>query len=70
MTSLGFFALTWTCMICGAERPDANISVITKPLFLLDDQEYEINIRYCNDMPGCLAHAEKVDSMSELRLRP
>lgn len=43
---------TWTCHICGEERPDENISVLTYPVANLSDAEY--NVRYCNDRAKCL----------------
>ena len=55
--------LTWKCHICGDERPDENISVLTKPLVingvpLLGGVQ---NIRYCNDRPECLKGARGKD---------
>lgn len=48
--------LTWTCHVCGDERPDDKISVLTKPL-VINGQEVpggQQNIRYCNDRPECI----------------
>lgn len=53
---------TWTCMVCGAERPDAAISVAHRPLkgmesaFILGTR---VNVRYCNDNPECVATANE-----------
>ncbi len=32
-----FDALSWTCMVCGEERPDAQISVAKRPVPGLED---------------------------------
>lgn len=53
---------TWTCHICGEERPDAIISVLSFPMKDSDgkiNKHATINVRYCNDKPKCLAGAEK-----------
>ena len=42
---------TWTCHICGEERPDEKISVVSSVLDGLPNAE--INIRYCNDKFKC-----------------
>lgn len=57
----GFHDLTWTCHICGDERPDARISVFKKPSVLPGGATMTQNVRYCNDRPDCLAGAPKVD---------
>lgn len=52
--------LTWECHICGEERPDDKISVVTKPL-VINGQVVpggEQNIRYCNDRPACIEAAK------------
>ncbi len=49
--------LTWTCHICGDERPDAKISVLSKPLGI-PGVEAKQNIRYCNDRQKCIDGAE------------
>lgn len=52
--------LTFTCMICGEWRPDAQISVQHRTI---PDWDYEripdagVNLRYCNDRPGCVTAA-------------
>ena len=43
---------TWTCHICGKTRPDACISVCTKPL-KIGEVIAQQNVRYCNDNPEC-----------------
>jgi len=49
------FAVSWTCHVCGDERPDGRISVHTKPLPGIEHATQ--NIRYCNDRPECVAGA-------------
>lgn len=49
--------LTWTCHICGEERPDEYISVKSKSLNI-PGVDAEQNIRYCNDNPECAEGAE------------
>ena len=68
MTTGGFFRnLTWTCMVCGRDRPDEHVSVLKKRMSILE-HDYDVNIRYCNDTPGCLAHAEGCERMGDLRV--
>lgn len=52
--------LTWKCHICGSERPDAGISVLTKTIPYGTQ-----NIRYCNDRTECI---EKVVRFSFFKL--
>ena len=47
--------MTWTCHVCGKERPDDKISVATGRI--LDLPGAEINIRYCNDNLDCETEA-------------
>lgn len=49
--------LTWTCHICGKERPDDKISVHSKPIDLGVGVVTKQNVRYCNDNPDCIAAA-------------
>lgn len=46
-------ALTWTCMVCGAERRDQAISVAYRPMRGMEAQfpAARWNVRYCNDRP-------------------
>jgi len=53
--------LTWKCHVCGDERPDAKISVLTKPLVVNGVVFGEQNIRYCNDRLACIEGAPDVD---------
>jgi len=49
--------LTWTCHICGQERPDDKISVLTKKLIMNGGVIADENIRYCNDSAACIEGA-------------
>ena len=44
--------LTWTCHVCGDERPDEKISVRKKKGYLGEVRVTE-NVRYCNDRMAC-----------------
>jgi len=50
--------ITWTCHICGKERPDAKISVHTTPLIIGGQVMGDQNVRYCNDNPECRKKAQ------------
>jgi hypothetical protein len=49
---------TSTCHICGYERPDDKISVLSKPTSMDGVTQ---NIRYCKDKPGCVEEAKTFD---------
>jgi len=53
--------ITWTCHVCGKERPDARISVfkrdISQSLGLPTGIAFE-NVRYCNDSDSCFQKAQ------------
>jgi len=56
--------ITWTCHICGKERPDHKISVYTKDTSAnlgLSPGTIKQNIRYCNDKPECKEKAKDFD---------
>ncbi len=45
----------WRCHICDEVRPDEKISVLTKPIKILQPMvEANENIRYCNDKESCI----------------
>ena len=48
---------TWTCHVCGEERPDALISVYSRQVPLGRGIVASENVRYCNDRPACAAGA-------------
>jgi hypothetical protein len=62
-----FENLTWTCYVCGDERPEDKISVYKKPLILLGQEHGTENIRYCHDRPMCV---EAAPSKGLLSLQP
>jgi len=52
---------TWTCHICGRERPDQAISVMvfdTSENYGLPPGTMKQNVRYCNDNPECWTGAQ------------
>jgi len=60
--------LKWRCHVCGKERPDDKISVLSKPISHPDGRIIgEQSIRYCNDDPSCVAEARNVDFLYEQR---
>ncbi len=61
MASESIGELTWSCHICGEERPDARISVVktdTSDQYGLPLGTVEQNVRYCNDNPDCRQKAQ------------
>lgn len=53
-------AITWTCHICGKERPDSKISVYKTDIGVkrgLQPGIMMMNVRYCNDNPECSSKA-------------
>lgn len=57
--------LTWTCHICGEERPDDKISVTTHPLIYNGQRIGSQNVRYCNDRTSCAEGAEEKRFMED-----
>ena len=55
--------LTWSCHVCGAERPDEKISVYST-VVTNSGIEIKQNVRYCNDNPACIEGAKNVDWLS------
>lgn len=53
--------LTWTCHVCGEERPDRYISVFSRERILEAGVRVRMNVRYCNDRPECREQAPTVD---------
>lgn len=50
--------ITWTCHICGRERPDDRISVYKTDVGVkrgLPPGIMTMNVRYCNDDEDCIA---------------
>ena len=52
---------TWKCHICGEERPDNKMSVLSKPLIIKGQviPGSGQNIRHCNDRPACIEGAKE-----------
>ena len=51
-----FDKMTWKCHCCSQQRQDKYIKVYshdTSALLGLDTGSIFVNVRYCNDMPGC-----------------
>jgi hypothetical protein len=51
---MSFAGLTWTCNVCGKERPDAQISVASATELHGGGVKMTTNARYCNDNPLCV----------------
>ena len=52
--------LTWTCHVCGEERPDAAISVYRRTEVAKGGLTITQNVRYCNDRSDCAVGAPAV----------
>jgi len=48
---------TWTCHVCGRERPDSRISVASGMIQMAGGVMMQRNVRYCNDRPECQERA-------------
>lgn len=59
--------LTWTCHVCGRERPDALIAVAKFPIKGAGGLEATVNVRYCADNPACHEAAGDVDFLVAAR---
>ncbi len=58
--TLDLASMTWTCMVCHAERPDARINVAHRPIPGREARFPDgarTNVRYCNDRAVCVATA-------------
>lgn len=55
---------TWTCHVCGYERPDRFISVHKHHRELIPGVPFTENVRYCNDRPACREGAASVHFVS------
>lgn len=49
---------TWKCHICGKERPDDKISVVSRPIVANGQVIGQQNVRYCNDNADCIRRAQ------------
>lgn len=55
--------ITWTCHVCGRERPDDKIQVYTTDLsheFGLEIGTLRQNVRYCEDNAECVIKAPTI----------
>ncbi len=52
--------LTWSCHVCGRERPDAMISVKSRRVMFYGGVTAQENVRHCNDRQSCIDGAEDV----------
>ena len=58
MSEAWWRSLTWSCHVCGDERPDEKISVASAHFPVGDGRsEGQVNRRYCNDRAACEAAA-------------
>ena len=69
MTTMEAFK-NWKCHICGEERPDEKISVVTKPLVINGQTVGDQNIRYCNDRPACIEGAKTFSFVAAAAQKP
>lgn len=58
--------LTWTCHVCGEERPDDLISVHKTTTVTERGIRIQQNVRYCNDSPSCAEGAKDVNFLGTL----
>ena len=56
---------TWRCQICGKERPDNKIDVVSYAV--KDLPNAEVNIKYCNDSMDCYMGALEKRKKGELK---
>lgn len=52
---------SWKCHVCGEERPDDKISVLSKAILIGGRVCGQQNVRYCNDRPSCVEGAKNID---------
>lgn len=65
---MDFERLTWTCHICGDERPDAKIKVAKHRIIYHDGIEVDNNVRHCADRPACISRA-RLSTFADLEVR-
>ena len=58
----------WTCHICGKDRPDSCIGVMSYPMKGLPGAT--INARYCTDNPNCRKEALEWKDKREFPCKP
>jgi hypothetical protein len=62
-----FEDLTWTCHVCGKERPDDRISVAHVDVPMKGGSVVTVNVRYCNDRQACYAGVEETSLVKSAR---
>jgi hypothetical protein len=62
--------LSWTCHVCGRERPDQFISVFQKSIILFGDTPATQNVRFCNDRAECAKTAPKINLVKGKAKKP
>lgn len=60
----GWIMDSWTCHVCGRERPDARISVHSTKR-IVNGVEIQENVRFCNDSPACAEGAKEITWLKE-----
>lgn len=60
--------LVWRCHLCGDERPDDRISVLSRvhPIKDAGGATYSENIRYCNDRTSCISKAQTFSFLEQV----
>jgi hypothetical protein len=58
--------LTWSCMVCKAERPDPEISVYSEK-GTRDGISIQVNVRHCNDRQACVDGARQHPNLDAVR---
>jgi hypothetical protein len=60
--------LTWTCHVCGDERPDEKIHVYVRERVTTLGVRFRENVRYCADRRECIDGAPTVFFVPEQEL--
>lgn len=56
--------MTWTCHVCGDERPDHVIAVAKSTRTFGNGIEVQQNVRYCGDREACARGAREINWMA------
>lgn len=63
--------LTWTCHVCGEERPDDKISVFKSTVEMKGVRiPITQNVRYCNDRQSCIEGAPNINFVEGVKSSP
>jgi hypothetical protein len=63
-------ALTWSCHVCGEERPDAAIGVFKREHLIEGRVEVTENVRHCIDRADCVFGAQQVHFLPARKEEP